>query len=126
MSDSNPRETFSHCAEEMGRIGIGYLHLIEPVGGRLGPTEPDRQITPLIRTKFEGTLILNGGFDRESGNEAIESGSADLISFGASFLANPDLPERFRRNAHLNDANSSTFYTGEERGYTDYPAMSVP
>jgi N-ethylmaleimide reductase len=125
MSDSHPRETFSYCAEELGRIGIGYIHLIEPVGGRLGATESLLQLAPLIRTKFDGTLILNGGFGRESGNAAIESGSADLVSFGAPFLANPDLPERFRRNAPLNDANSATFYTGEEKGYTDYPVLNV-
>jgi N-ethylmaleimide reductase len=126
MSDSNPRETFSYCVEQLSRIGIGYIHLIEPVGGRLGSTESHLQVAPRIRAKFDGTLILNGGFDRESGNAAIESGSADLVSFGAPFLANPDLPERFRRNAPLNDANSATFYTGEEKGYTDYPSLSAP
>ena len=68
MSDSDPRETFSRCAEELSRIGIGYIHLIEPVGGRLGITEPDAQIAPLIRAKFDGTLILNGGYDAASGN----------------------------------------------------------
>jgi N-ethylmaleimide reductase len=125
MNDSNPRETFSYCAEELGSMGIGYIHLIEPVGGRLGLTESYRQVAPLIRTKFDGTLMLNGGFNAVSGNAAIESGSADLISFGVPFLANPDLPERFRKNALLNDADSSTFYSGKEKGYTDYPAMSV-
>ncbi len=124
MSDSNTRETFSHCAEELGKIGLGYIHLIEPVGGRLGATESHRQIAPLIRTKFEGTLMLNGGYDPVSGNAAIDSGIADLISFGAPFLANPDLPDRFRKNAPLNNADSSTFYTGEERGYIDYPRMN--
>jgi len=124
MSDSDPRETFSRCAAELGRIGIGYIHLIEPVGGRLGVTEPDLQIAPLIRAKFDGTLILNGGYDAATGNAVIESGMADLVSFGVSFLANPDLPERFMKNAPLNNADRSTFYTGEERGYTDYPPMS--
>jgi len=125
MSDSNPRETFVRCAEELSRIGIGYIHLIEPVGGRLGITEPDAQIASLIRAKFDGTLILNGGYDAASGNDAIEQGAADLISFGAPFLANPDLPERFRKNASLNSADSSTYYTGEEKGYTDYPVMGA-
>jgi N-ethylmaleimide reductase len=125
MSDSNPRETFVRCAEELSRIGIGYIHLIEPVGGRLGITEPDAQIASLIRAKFDGTLILNGGYDAASGNHAIEQGAADLISFGAPFLANPDLPERFRKNASLNSADSSTYYTGEEKGYTDYPVMGA-
>jgi N-ethylmaleimide reductase len=123
MTDSDPRETFSRCAEELNRIGIGYIHLIEPVGGKLGITEPDAQIAPLIRAKFNGTLILNGGYDNTSGNSVIDSGLADLVSFGVLFLANPDLPERFRSGAHLNTADISTFYMGEEKGYTDYPSL---
>jgi N-ethylmaleimide reductase len=123
MSDSDPRETFSRCAEELNRIGTGYIHLIEPVGGKLGITEPDAQLAPLIRAKFNGTLILNGGYDAARGNAAIESGLADLVSFGVLFLANPDLPERFRMGANLNTADISTFYVGEERGYIDYPSL---
>jgi len=123
MSDSDPRETFSRCAEELSRIGIGYIHLIEPVGGKLGITEPSVQIAPLIRAKFNGTLILNGGYDAASGNAAIDSGLADVISYGVMFLANPDLPERFRTGTHLNTADISTFYMGEEKGYTDYPSL---
>ena len=123
MSDTNPRETFGHLAEELGRIGIAYLHLVEPVGGRLGAINPDAQMAPLIRKKFDGTLILNGGYDKESGEKAIEDGLADLIAFGTLFLANPDLPERFMSNAPLNHEDIATFYTGEEKGYTDYPSL---
>ena len=123
MSDSDPAGTFSRFAAELGSIGIGYIHLIEPVGGRLGPTDPDTLLAPLIRAKFEGTLIMNGGYDAASGNEVIGSGLADLVSFGVLFLANPDLPDRFRRNASLNTADPATFYSGEEKGYTDYPPL---
>jgi N-ethylmaleimide reductase len=123
MSDSDPRNTFSRCAEELNRIGIGYIHLIEPVGGKLGIPEPDAQIAPLIRAKFNGTIILNGGYDAASGNAATDSGLADLVSYGVLFLANPDLPERFRTGATLNTADISTFYSGEEKGYTDYPSV---
>jgi N-ethylmaleimide reductase len=123
MSDTDPRETFTRLAAELGNIGIGYIHLIEPVGGKLGATEPQAQIAPAIRAKFDGTLILNGGYDAASGNAALESGVADLISFGVLFLSNLDLPERFRKNAPLNNADTSTFYTGEDKGYTDYPAL---
>jgi N-ethylmaleimide reductase len=125
MSDSNPRETFSRCAAELDRIGIGFIHLVEPVGGRLGVTAPQDRIAPLIREKFRGTLMLNGGYNATSGNEAVAGGSADLVSFGILFLANPDLPERFRQNAPLNGADMSTYYTGEEKGYIDYPAMEA-
>jgi N-ethylmaleimide reductase len=123
MSDSDPRKTFSRCAEELNRIGIGYIHLIEPVGGKLGLPEPDTQIVPLIRAKFNGTLILNGGYDAASGNAATDRGLADLVSYGVLFLANPDLPERFRTGSALNNADISTLYSGEEKGYTDYPSL---
>jgi N-ethylmaleimide reductase len=123
MSDENPRETFAYMARELSRIGIGYIHLVEPVGGRLGPTKPGMQMAPLIRNEFDGTFMLNGGYDARSGNDAIESGLCDLISFGVLFLANPDLPERFRRDSPLNQEDVATFYTGEEKGYTDYPSL---
>ena len=125
MSDTDPSGTFSRLASELDRIGIGYIHLVEPVGGKLGATAPDALMAPLIRAKFNGTLMLNGGYDAASGNQVIESGLADLVSFGVLFLANPDLPDRFRKNAPLNGGDISTFYTGEERGYTDYPALET-
>jgi N-ethylmaleimide reductase len=123
MSDTNPCKTFSYFAEELNNIGLGYLHMVEPVGGRMGAIAPDARLAPIIREIFGGTLILNGGYDARSGNEAIEKGTADLISFGVLFLANPDLPGRFRKNAPLNSADVATFYMGEEKGYIDYPKL---
>ena len=123
MSDMNPRQTFSYFARELNNIGLGYLHMVEPIGGRMGETAPDARLAPIIREIFKGTFMLNGGYDARSGNEAIEKGDADLISFGVLFLANPDLPERFRRNAPLNSADVATFYMGEEKGYIDYPKL---
>jgi N-ethylmaleimide reductase len=123
MSDSDPAGTFSTFASELDATGIGYIHLVEAVGGRLGATAPELIIAPLIRAKFNGALMLNGGYDAASGNEAIESGLADLVSFGILFLANPDLPQRFAKGAPLNSGDPSTFYTGGDRGYTDYPVL---
>lgn len=123
MSDSDPAGTFLGLVTELDRRGIGYIHLIEAIGGRMGVTDPDVRLAPMIRSKYNGTLILNGGYGRESGNDVIESGVADLVSFGVPYLANPDLPERFERNAPLNPEDISTFYAGEDKGYTDYPAL---
>lgn len=123
MSDTNPRKTFSFFAEELNNVMIGYLHMIEPIGGRLGPIAKEAQLAPVIRNIFKGTLILNGGYDARSGNDAIEKDEADLISFGILFLANPDLPLRFMKNAPLNSADVATFYAGEEKGYIDYPGL---
>lgn len=123
MSDADPKSTFSYLARELGILGIRYIHLVEPVGGRLGAVPPGARLAPLIRANFNGTLILNGGYDAAAANTAIEDGAADLISFGAPFLANPDLPLRFARGAPLNEPDTATYYAGEEKGYTDYPAL---
>jgi N-ethylmaleimide reductase len=123
MSDANPRETFSYFTRELNRTGLGYLHLIESIGGRAGFVPPEARLGPTLRRIFDRTFILNGGYGLQSGNEAIARGEADLIAFGVPFLANPDLPERFRQNAPLNEPDIATFYVGGEKGYTDYPAL---
>jgi N-ethylmaleimide reductase len=125
MSDSNPRATFLHLAHELGILGVRYIHLVEPVGGRLGTVHSDARLAPLIREKFHGALILNGGYDFAAANAAIESGQADLVSFGAPFIANPDLPLRFARGVPPKTPDTATYYAGEERGYTDYPALEA-
>ena len=124
MADSDPRETFGYLARRLGRLGLGYLHLVEALGGRAGMVPPEQRMAPFVRDRFEGTLILNGGYDAASANDAIESGVADLVAFGTLFLANPDLPARFLRGAPLNPADMATYYAGEEKGYTDYPALT--
>jgi N-ethylmaleimide reductase len=68
-------------------------------------------------------MMSAGGYDRESGNQAIENGTADLIAYGRQAIANPDLPERFAKKAPLNPYDRATFYGGDERGYTDYPSL---
>lgn len=122
MHDSNPKETFFYLAKELNDLRIGYLHMIERVGEPMLVATEDR-LAPAIRKIFERTLILNGGYDAKKGNEAIREGLADLIAFGAPFLANPDLPERLKKNAALNTPDIKTFYAGEERGYIDYPTL---
>lgn len=117
MSDSDPRATFSHLAERLSELGILYLHVVDPVKG-------ENRVAPQLRKLFNGTLIINGGYDAASGNAAIASGEADLVAYGAPFLANPDLPFRFGQKAALNAPDPATFYAGEEKGYTDYPVLA--
>jgi N-ethylmaleimide reductase len=117
MSDSNPRETFSYFTRELSALRIGYLHVVDPI------TDGDKRISPVLRPLFNGTYMVNGGFDAVSGAAALARGEADLVSFGAIFLANPDLPRRFRLGAALNKPDQATFYAGEEKGYTDYPQL---
>jgi N-ethylmaleimide reductase len=121
MSDSDPAATFGHVAAALDPLGLAYLHVVEPVtGSEAGQFPP---VAPGLRRAFKGPLILNGGYTHALAQKAIAAGEADLISFGAAFLANPDLPERLRRRTPLNPADRATFYGGDERGYTDYPPL---
>jgi N-ethylmaleimide reductase len=120
MSDSDAQATFNHVAASLSGLGLSYLHVVEV--SVTGETSYDLDVGQL-RERFNGLYIANGGYDRERASDAIASGAADMVAFGIPFIANPDLPERFRSNASLNEADQSTFYGGDEHGYTDYPAL---
>ena len=124
MSDSNPQETFSYLAEQLDRLRIAYLHVGEAIAGPMAAPPGTARVTPILRDKFNGAMIVNGGYDAQSGHAAIARGEADLVAFGVPFPANPDLPARFRKNASLNAPEQATFYAGEEKGYIDYPALA--
>lgn len=83
-----------------------------------------RQLVPAIRRAFKGVLILNSDYSFDDASQALRLGEADAIAFGRSFLANPDLPERFAARAALNAPDTSTFYTPGAAGYTDYATLS--
>lgn len=121
MSDSHPITTFTHAARELSPRGLAYLHIIEPIGGA-GAVQTER-VTPHIRRAFHGPLILNGSYDGLTAATAIGRGDGDMVAFGVPFLANPDLPERLRAGAPLNEPDRKAFYGGGEVGYTDYPTM---
>ena len=123
MSDSSPVETFSYLARELGARGILYLHIAEAVAGPNVTPQGTARATPILRSVFGRTVIVNGGYNLDSANGAIASGEADLVAFGVPFLANPDLPARWRRGAPLNAPQVDRFYAGEEKGYIDYPTL---
>lgn len=120
MHDSDPQHTFSYMAERLSELQPLYLHVMETsIASDAAGTCDMRQ----IRERFDGLYIANGGYDRDRANQSLADGSADLVAFGIPFLANPDLPERLRRDAPLNEADSATFYGGDAHGYTDYPSL---
>ncbi|MDX6751885.1 alkene reductase [Geminicoccaceae bacterium 1502E] len=129
MSESDPASLFGHVSAELGRRGLAYLHLVEPRADQnsdvnaLDADAPDA--SSLLRDRFGGTVIAAGGFTRETASRAVADGVADAVAFGRLFIANPDLPERLRVGASLNRYDRSTFYGGDARGYTDYPALDA-
>jgi N-ethylmaleimide reductase len=123
MHDSNPLQTFGYVLSELNRFHLAYAHLIVSREDDLRHGAVPVPLTAL-REAFHGALIVANGFTRDSATRIVADGRADAVAFGRLFLANPDLPERFLRNALLNTPDESTFYGGSEKGYTDYPPLS--
>lgn len=127
MGDSDRWALYAHVVSELNFRQPAYIHLVEPrVSGNFD-VEPEFDLgagrfRPLVTGQTK--LISAGGHSQMSGNRIIEKGEADLVAFGRSFLANPDLPRRFALDAPLNDYDRPTFYGGTEKGYIDYPFLS--
>ncbi|MDJ0944030.1 MAG: alkene reductase [Kiloniellales bacterium] len=120
IRDGDPQGTFLRVAGLLAPMGLAYLHVVE---GDMTGQENAELDHGRLREAFGGPYIANNGYDRSRAIEAIAGGQADFVAFGSLFLANPDLPERFRRDAPLNTPIRETFYGGDGRGYTDYPFL---
>jgi len=127
MSDSDPGALFDHVGQVLGQRGLAYLHVVEPRADQTSDTNaidgsaPDAALR--VRAAFGGKVISAGGYVRDTAAAAIAEHRADAIAFGRLFIANPDLPERLRRNAAMNRYDRASFYGGAATGYTDYPAL---
>src|SRR5579863_4242135 len=122
ISDSDPPNTFATAVRALDRLGLGYLHLVEP-----GPADPvgpgPRLDAAFFRPLWRSALVANKAYDLARADAVLASGSADLVSFATLYLANPDLPMRFRRRGPFNAPDRKTFYGGNATGYTDYPPL---
>jgi 2,4-dienoyl-CoA reductase-like NADH-dependent reductase (Old Yellow Enzyme family) len=115
MGDQNPRELFTYLATELGKRKLAFLMAREYYG-------PDR-LGPDLKKAFGGIYIANEKYTQQQAEQVIAAGEADAVGFGKLWIANPDLVERFRSGAPLNDPNPETFYTHGPEGYIDYPAL---
>jgi len=119
MGDSDPIGLSRWLAQRLNNLPLSYLHVMR--GDFAGQQQGD-VLTP-IREHYRGVLVANMGYDAAEASDAVAAGSLDAVAFGTAFLANPDLPERFRRGAALNSPNPATFYSPGPAGYTDYPSL---
>ena len=123
ISDSNPQPLFDYIVDHLNALKLTYIHVIE------GATGGPRDIAPFdygsLRKRFKGAYIANNGYDFDLATKVLAANEADLIAFGKPFISNPDLVERLRRGAPLNDYDKNTFYGGGAKGYTDYPALDA-
>lgn len=123
MTDSDPQKHFAYICKQLNDFDLAYLHIIDALEGDIRHGAKIVELS-VLREAYKGVLVTNGGYDLERANAVIQNGGADAVSFGALFLANPDLPERFRRDAELNVPDPDTFYTQDEKGYLDYPVLT--
>ena len=127
MHDADPQPLFDYVVRQLAALNLAYIHIIEGATG--GERElPDRPFDyAALKTAYreaggQGAWMVNNGYDKDLAEQAVKSG-ADLVAFGKPYIANPDLVERLRRNAPLNQPDKATFYGGGAKGYTDYPAL---
>ena len=121
--DSDPEAVFLPAAKVLNDLGIGFLELREqsPDGTFGASTVP--KLSPKIREVFKGPLVLNQDYSKEAAQADLDAGVADAVAWGRLYIANPDLVERFRRDAPLNTPNPRTFYVPGPEGYIDYPSL---
>ncbi|WP_345979034.1 alkene reductase [Sulfurimonas sp. HSL3-2] len=122
MSDSNPQKHFAYVCQRLNDCDLAYLHIVDALEGdiRHGANVVELSV---LRDAYKGTLIVCGEYDKVKGNLVIENHLANAVAYARLFLANPDLPERFKKNGKLNEPDSTTFYTQDAKGYTDYPTL---
>ncbi len=123
VSDSNPQPLFDYIVDGLEALGLTYIHVIE------GATGGPRDIAPFdyasLRKRFKRAYMANNGYDFALASKQLEAGAADLIAFGKPFISNPDLVERLKKGAVLNEWDKATFYGGGAKGYTDYPTLEA-
>ena len=121
VSDSNPQPLFDYIVDHLDALKLIYIHVIE------GATGGPRDIAPFdyasLRNRFKGAYMANNGYDFELAEKELAANAADLIAFGKPFISNPDLVERLKTGAPLNEWDKATFYGGGAKGYTDYPTL---
>jgi N-ethylmaleimide reductase len=123
ISDSNPQPLFEHIVDQLNALQLAYIHVIEGATG--GPRDNTQFDYASLRKRFDGAYIANNGYDFELATKVLAEGAADLIAFGKPFISNPDLVERLKKGAALNEWDKTTFYGGGAKGYTDYPMLQA-
>jgi len=121
-SESEIIATYTYLAKALSALNLGYVHVQYPPWGLFTGPKTLNPI-PLVREHFRGTMVGAGEFDRHTAEAALKAGTCDLIAFGRRFIANPDLPERFRRDAGENAWDESKLYTPTAEGFVDYPTL---
>lgn len=122
-ADEETIPTFEYIVKKLNDYDLAYLHLSEPFSDVSDIPYLVSHIAKHFRPLYNGTLVINGGFDQEKGNKVIAENEADAVAYATHYIANPDLVTRFEQNAELVKPDKDTFYTPGEKGFTDYPTL---
>ncbi|MFG1205294.1 alkene reductase [Xanthobacter aminoxidans] len=122
ISESNPQALFNHVIDELEKRHPVYIHVVEGATGGPRDVAPDFSFEEL-RKRYSGAWMVNNGYNLALANAVLAQGKADLVAFGKPFISNPDLVERLRRDAPLNELDQNTLYGGGAKGYVDYPTL---
>jgi N-ethylmaleimide reductase len=116
--------TYGYLVSQLNGRNLAYLHLLEASHTASQPSHYPTEIAKTFRPLYTGSLIASSGLTKAKAEHFLENRIADLVAFGSAFIANPDLVERFRTDAPLAVGDRKTYYTGGEKGYTDYPFLT--
>lgn len=116
MGDSQRGDTFGYVAQQLGKRGIAFICAREAEG--------EDSLGPQLKQQFGGVYIANEKFTKASAEAALAAGTADAVAFGIPYIANPDLVQRFAKDAPLNTPKPELFYASGAEGYTDYPVLA--
>ena len=118
MDPADPAATFGPFLDAIDHLGLAFLHVID-----MGL--PDLDVLAFARAHWSGSIVTNNMLKADSAEAALQAGRAEAVSFGRAYIANPDLVERMQAGAPLAKPDFALLYTGEDRGYTDYPALDA-
>ena len=123
VEDSDPQALFALLGRTLEELQVPWIELREPARPTAAGSVPTAPVSPVMRQHYSGRIIINSDQDWTDATDRIASGTADGVSIGRLFIANPDLVRRIALDAPLNSGDPTSFYGGGAAGYIDYPML---
>ena len=123
VEDSDPIPLYASLADRLEELTVPWIELREPTQPTSAGAVPSAPVSPAMRARYSGKILINSDYDWQDAWQRVSAGTADGVSIGRLFIANPDLVHRLATGAPLNEGDSATFYSGGAKGYVDYPAL---
>ncbi len=120
--EDDPQQTYLEAVKVLEQAGVAYVSIAEADW----ENAPEMPVTfrRAVREAFSGRIMYAGGYSADRATALLDAQLADLVAFGRTFIANPDLPARLANGWPLNGVDAGSLYGGTEKGFTDYPTYS--